>query len=190
MNERQHIPDKRTLAVVGCATALLVAGCGSDNEGKQLPSSSVSALENQLDSIQSRVRAGACTDVTGGNDSNSQAVQTQIDNLPSDVDKDVRDSLEESFQNLFQLVKDNCETKTETETTPTETTPAPAPAPPPPAPPQTETTPTETTTKPEKPKKPKKPNDNQGSGGNPGNGNSGGSGGSEGSGGQAAPGAG
>lgn len=159
MRKRTHI-----LAAAVCATALLLAGCGSDKEGKGLPSSSVAALQNQLDSIENRVAAGACTDVTEGDDTNVNKVQSEIDALPSDVDKDVRDALNESFQNLFQLVKDQCE-QANTETTTTETTTTET------VPPETtttETTPTETTettTTPEKPKKPKKPKDDNGGGG-------------------------
>jgi hypothetical protein len=134
VTKRTHI-----LATAGCALALLVAGCGSDEEGKQLPEGSVAALQRQLDSIQDRVDADACRDVTDGDDPNTRVVQSQIDNLPSDVDKDVRDALQESFDNLFQLVKDQCEpAQTETETTETVT--------PPPETTETQTTPPETTT--------------------------------------------
>jgi len=153
VRKRNHI-----LAATGCALALLAAGCGSDNEGKPIPRGSAQVLDNQLQSIRSRVNAGACRDVTDGSDPNTTVVQNTIDRLPSNVDKDVRDALEESFQNLFRLVRDQCE-NTKTEKTTTE--------PPPPTvtetPTVTQTAPTETTTAPptnttpKKPKKPKKP---------------------------------
>jgi hypothetical protein len=159
---------------MGCAAALVLPGCGSDNGGKDLPRSSVQSLQNQLDSIQRRVKAGACRDVTDGSDPNTQVVQSAIDGLPSDVDKDVRDALEESFRNLFQLVQDNCEpAATETQTEPTPTVTEPAPTPPKTSPPETGTT--ETTPPPakEKPKKKGQKKEN-GGGGNSGSGGSGG----------------
>jgi hypothetical protein len=156
---------KRTqiLAASGCAIALLAPGCGSDKEGKPIPQSSAQVLDNQLNSIQSRVDAGACNDVTDGSDPNTTVVQNTINRLPSDVDKDVRDALEESFRNLFQLVRDQCE-NTNTDTTPTETTPptiTETPTVTQTAPPETTTTP-QTNTTPEK--KPKKPKDGGGNG--------------------------
>jgi type VI secretion system secreted protein VgrG len=163
------------LAAIVCGVALLAAGCGSSHKGKQLPSSSVAQLKASLDSIQRRFTQGdgACQDITEGNDTDVSAVRTKIDNLPSNVDKDVRDALQESFNNLFQLVKDECNnTQTETNTTPSETTPTPTET----VPTQTETTPTETTptqpnttpTTPGKQKKDKKGGDGNGGSAAPG----------------------
>jgi outer membrane murein-binding lipoprotein Lpp len=157
-----HIPGKRVLAAIACGAALLAAGCGSDNEGKDVPAGSVADLKQSLDSIQNRVNAGpaACKEVTEGDDTDVSAVQSKIDALPADVDKDVRDALEESFRTLFRLVEDECD-KQQTETTPTETTPTVTET----TPTVTETTPTETTptttpTTTEKQKGPKKPKEN------------------------------
>src|SRR4051812_38282020 len=141
---RSH--GKRVLAALVCGAALLASGCGSDNEGKDLPPSSVSDLEASLASIQRRFElgGGACQDITQGDDTDVKAVQNKIDALPSDVDKDVKDALQESFDNLFDLVERECK---QTETTPTETTPTET-TPPETTPPETtptETTPTETT---------------------------------------------
>jgi hypothetical protein len=130
-------------------TALLLAlvaglgvGCGSDEEGKPIPRELAAQLEAQLNSIQDRFEfpdGAACGDITGGDDPNTTQVRNLIDSLPDDVDADVRDALEQSFDRLFELVEQDCgeepaqtETEpTETETTPTETVP-------------TETVPTET----------------------------------------------
>jgi hypothetical protein len=134
------------LAALVCGAALLASGCGSDDEGKGIPKSSVASLEASLDSIQRRYEEGdgACRDITEGGDTDVDAVRTKIDALPADVDKDVRDSLQESFNNLFDLVEQKCN---QTDTTPTETTPTET-TPPETTPTQTtptETTPTETT---------------------------------------------
>jgi hypothetical protein len=148
---------KRTsgaLALVACLAAA-VSGCGSDDEGAGITPDAAAALERQLASIQGRfeVGGGACTDITDGDDPNTTAVQQTIDSLPDDVDPDVRDALQQSFDRLFELVQQECEEPpAETNTTPepepeatetTETTP--------PETTETEPPPTETTEEPTTP---------------------------------------
>jgi hypothetical protein len=166
------------LLVVGACLA--AAGCGSDNEGKPIPAATASALQTELDNIQARVdngSAGACRDILeGSRGPNKQRVQQLIDSMPDSVDSDVRSALQDSFDNLWDLVEQDCQDKadkegsqkqappeqpTQTETTPTETTP-------------TETTPTETT--PTETTPPSDTSDNKG-GGTPGAGNGNGLGG-------------
>jgi len=140
------------------AAGLILAGCGGDEEGKPIPTATATALNSQLENIQGRLNdgsAGACKDILGGpRDPNVKQVQDLIDAMPDDVDSDVRSALEDSFDNLWELVQDDCDDKaqaeeearqqreqqqqeeepdTDTETTPTETET------------ETETTPTETT---------------------------------------------
>jgi hypothetical protein len=165
------------LLVVGACLA--AAGCGSDNEGKPIPAATASALQTELDNIQARVdngSAGACRDILeGSRGPNKQRVQQLIDSMPDSVDSDVRSALQDSFDNLWDLVEQDCQDKadkegsqkqappeqpTQTETTPTETTP-------------TETTPTETT--PTETTPPSDTSDNNG-GGTPGAGNGNGNG--------------
>lgn len=134
---------KRTTGFLALAACLVAAGCGSDDEGGTgIPRNAANALETQLDSIQNRFEFGgaACNDITDGDDPNTTAVQKTIDNLPDDVDQDVRNALEQGFDRLFQLVQEQCkepQTTTETETV-TEPPPTPTVT-------QTETTPPETT---------------------------------------------
>jgi len=148
------------------AAAVLAAGCGSDDEGKPIPSAQVSALQGQLDSIERRVDAGACRDVTEGGDTNLAVVQNQLDQIPDSVDADVRSALRDSFQNLFDLVSSECEPKQETRP---ETTPSPLPQTTETQTQTTETTetqPTETQTQPTKPEPPgKQKTDKGGKGG-------------------------
>jgi hypothetical protein len=135
--------------------ALLVTGCGSDEEPKpSIPAASTNELLRQLSSIESRFDFGdgACNDI----DENQQSVNDTIAALPSSVDSDVRNALQDSFDHLFDLTSSQCDDKkgqqtdtntettetsttttetqttTETDTTPTDTTP-------------TDTTPTDTT---------------------------------------------
>jgi hypothetical protein len=138
----------RTLiALLLALAACLVAGCGADSEPKpSIPAVSANALLTQLGSVEDRFNFGdgACNDIP----ENQRNVNDQIAALPSSVDPDVRNALQDSFDHLFDLTSEQCDktkgqetdtntettdtTETTTETTTTETTP-------------TETTPTDTT---------------------------------------------
>jgi len=122
----------RIITIAVALVAALAAGCGSDEEGKQLPSQDATDLLRQLDSIQSRfdvANGAACGDITDGDDPNTTVVQQTLDSLPADVDADLRDALQDSFNHLFDLVQQECgeagqqtDTATETTDTATETT--------------------------------------------------------------------
>ncbi len=152
------------LALAGAAVAVPVGCGGSDEpEGKGLPAATASELDRRLDEIERRYReavdngnVGACDDIQ--NDS-LPAVNDLVDSLPDDVDPDVRQAVEESFNRLEELAQSDCadlqpaETETETETVPTETEP------------QTTTEETPTETDPEEAPKEKKPKEKGDDGG-------------------------
>jgi hypothetical protein len=103
------------------------AGCGSDEEPKpSIPQDSTNALLRELTSIQNRFDFGdgACNDIPG----NERSVNDIISRLPSSVDADVRNALQDSFDHLFDLTSSQCdekkgqETDTESSTTETPTT--------------------------------------------------------------------
>ena len=170
-----------TTALLLLATGL--AACGSDDErkGDPIPQQAAADIESRLAEVERRMDAGdgACDDIQ--NDT-KPAIDQIVASLPSGVDPDVRDALQESVDHLFDLADEECDTEkgqtTETppptvESTPetepetTETTP----------PPETETAPPETDTGEVTP-----PGQDGGlppgqGGENPGNGNSGGNGG-------------
>jgi hypothetical protein len=120
--------------------AALAAGCGSDDEkGKGIPPAAAQRLQAQLDSISNRFQTGggACGDITGGADPNTRAVDQVLASLPRDTDPDVRDALQQSFERLFELTDEQCDTEgPETQTEEEE-------APPPETDTQTETVPVE-----------------------------------------------
>jgi hypothetical protein len=170
-----------TLALLA-ALALLGAGCGQDSQkGKPIPSAQVTELNKQLDAVQRRFEHGdgACDDIKNVSE---PAIQSLVDQIPSSVDRKVRDSLRQSVDRLFQLTASQCDaTPTNTDTTPTETNTTPTDT----TPPETNTTPTDTNTTPtdttpttpdnappgqQKQKKPKKQDgnaDGNGNGGGP-----------------------
>jgi hypothetical protein len=130
------VRPRTTTTLILALAAGLAAGCGGDEEnGEPIPPDQAAALQRQLDSIENRFQFGgdACADITGNADPNTTAVRSVLDSLPQDVDPDLRDSLEQSFDRLFELVQEQCDTETgqeETpppvETEPTETIPPPA----------------------------------------------------------------
>ena len=137
----------RRFLPLAVAVCLAVAGCGGDDEGEQIPQATATALNGELDNVQARIdngSAGACKDILeGSRGPNRDRVNQLIDSMPDDVDADVRSALEDSFDNLWDLVQQECddraaeeesqkeeepqptetqtETETETEPTPTET---------------------------------------------------------------------
>ncbi len=172
-------PIERTALIVLLGVCLAAAGCGSDEEGAPIPAESAAVLQNQLNSVESRINGslGACEDVTEPGDPNTTPVQDAIDGLPGDVDQDVRDALQQGFDRLFELVEQRCaerqeetdtettpepapetDTETETETDTTDTTDT--------FPTETEpTTPTDTTEEPTTPTVPEEPSDGEGADG-------------------------
>jgi hypothetical protein len=133
--------SRRIFALLALGACLAASGCGSDDEkGKPIPATTAAALERQLDGVQARLdngTSGACKDILEGpRGPNREAVQQLLDGLPSDVDPDVRDALEQSFDNLWSLVESRCQDLQPNEPTQTQTQPEP----------QTDTTETQTET--------------------------------------------
>jgi hypothetical protein len=110
------------LLVLAACTAV---GCGADEETKpSIPATSADALLTQLGSVEDRFNFGdgACNDIP----ENQRTVNDQIAALPSSVDPDVRNALQDSFDHLFDLTDEQCDEKkgqeTDTDTETTETT--------------------------------------------------------------------
>jgi hypothetical protein len=168
---------KRISILLALGACLVAAGCGSDDEtkGDPIPAQQAAELQNRLDETEARLAngsVGACKDIL---DDTMPEVTKILSGLPRSVDVDVRNALEESFDNLWNLVDSECqdlkpdepvqtETETEPEPTPTETQPETTETIPPP---------TDTTTAPEEAPL---PNDGDGENGGeiPENGNGGG----------------
>ena len=100
---------RTSTALLIALVAATAAGCGSDDEkGSPLPEQAVVDLESRLDEVERRMTAGggACADIT--NDS-APAVDGIIQSLPSDVDPDLRQALEDGFSRLFTLTAEQCD---------------------------------------------------------------------------------
>lgn len=129
--------------------ALLVAGCGSDEEeGEPIPAGDAQALLTQLDQTEQLVEDGTCRgarfQVTG-----NRQLEDKVAALPDDVNADVRQALADGLDRLADLIDDECgqEEEPETDTTETETQPEET-EPEETEPEETETEPEETETEP------------------------------------------
>jgi hypothetical protein len=121
------VRPRHLTALLLAAAALAAAGCGSDKEPKpSIPASATAEFQKQLSSIEDRFNfgGGACNDIA----ENQKSVNDDIAALPSSVDSDVRNALQDSFDHLFDLTSSQCDDKkgqqtdTNTETTETSTT--------------------------------------------------------------------
>jgi hypothetical protein len=89
-------------SLLACLIALGIAGCGSDDG--TIPENQSSDLLALLDSVRSNADSGDC-DVAANT---AQEFVNRVDQLPSEVDADVRDELDKAATNLDQLASDQC----------------------------------------------------------------------------------
>jgi len=101
---------KRISILLALGACMAAAGCGSDDEkGDPIPAEQAAALQSRLDETVARLgngSVGACRDIL---QDTMPEVAKILDGLPRSVDVDVRNALEESFDNLWNLVESECE---------------------------------------------------------------------------------
>jgi len=101
--------------------AALAAGCGGDDESEgDLPADDAATLLGQLEQVQANLDVGSCFVAADEAD----VMIAEIEDLPADVDGDLRRALENGAEQLRILVEDpdQCERPTTTEETTTEET--------------------------------------------------------------------
>lgn len=144
---RQRWPGLALAATLG-GIALAGVGCGQD-EGRKIPASSARQIVAQLDEVESGAAGGACSKVR--NDS-LPSLRREIEDLPENVEEDVRTTLDDGLGRLQELVRAECvepapapepitPTPTPTPQPEPEPTPAPEPTPEPDPTPKPEPTP-------------------------------------------------
>jgi hypothetical protein len=152
---------RKLTAAAAIAAALALASCGGDDQPEpSIPVEDAEALDSTLDEIRDNVDVGSCLVATD----KVEEFQGELDQLPSDVDDEIRDGLERGAQNLLGLIDEQCEEpapettteETQPETTTEETEPT------------TTTEPTEPTTTEETTTQPPPLSPGQGGGQNPG----------------------
>jgi hypothetical protein len=120
---------KRTITAIAAGLAALAVGCG-DEQGNPIPATYREQLESRLTEAENRLEngsEGACNDILSDTE---PAVSGVLASLPSNVDADARQRLDDGFDRLWQLVARECE-QLRPEQIETETTPEPPPPPPP-----------------------------------------------------------
>lgn len=112
----------RTIGAAALAVALSmgILGCGDDNTEPSIPLEDAQDLVAELDEVRANVEEGSCLVAAD----QAEEFLGRVDELPSDVDEDVRDALDDGGNRLVSLLSDpdQCETQTETEPTTTEET--------------------------------------------------------------------
>jgi hypothetical protein len=112
---------KAIIVTIALAASLAVGGCGSDNESKgDLPADDATTLLGQLEEVQANLDVGSCFVAADEADN----LIADIQDLPDDVDSDLRQALERGAEQLKTLLEDpdQCERPVTTDTTTEETT--------------------------------------------------------------------
>ena len=98
---------KKSLLVI--VTGVLIAGCGSGDEGT-IPSGDADNLINLLDAVEAAVAEQECESAQ----ENADQFVIAVDNLPSEVDDQVKEGLRGAGDRLTELSRDpdQCEAET------------------------------------------------------------------------------
>ncbi len=142
------------IALLLALTALFPVACGDDSGGRPLSRTAASELRAGLDSVKQEVDAGDCQAAT---DSALELEQRTAD-LPSRIDPDLRDALQNGVARLGDLVREQCQADQTDEGTTGPTVPSTAET----GPTGTETTPSDKGEKKNKPKEEKPPKPEKG----------------------------
>jgi hypothetical protein len=107
---------RRRRRALGAAAALAlvasVVSCGSDSKSAGLSEQRASTLRSTLDRIDQRVASRDCT----GAATQVSQFRREVASLPSRVDRDLRNALDDSAARLETLVADQCKPATTTPT--------------------------------------------------------------------------
>jgi hypothetical protein len=111
---------KGMIAAAGTAAALGLAGCADSEPEPSIPLESAQVLVGTLQEIQANVDVGSCIAA----ESSVEELKSEIGELPSDVNDDLRQGLENGADQLGILIRDpdQCERPEEEQTTTEETT--------------------------------------------------------------------
>jgi hypothetical protein len=111
-------PLRPMLLALILATSVAVAGCGDSGPDPSLSAQEAAVLTAKIDEIEANVEVGSCLVAADRTDD----LIADIQDLPSSVNSDVRQALENGANSLKLLLTDPEKCQGPTETTTTETT--------------------------------------------------------------------
>jgi hypothetical protein len=91
------------LSLLAIAAATLLAGCGGDDG--TIPADRADQLTARLTEVENGVAAGQCE----GARASADLFVTQVDQLPAEVDDEVKDALRQGGARLQELATEQCE---------------------------------------------------------------------------------
>jgi len=126
----------RAAVALCCGAFVLLPGCGGGNSGTKIPRDPADRMVALIQKADSQSAAGTCAGATA---KVREAEGVLSSDVPSTIDKDLRQGLEDGLARMRSLIAQECQrpTQTQTQTTDTNTTPTETT--------QTDTTQTETT---------------------------------------------
>jgi hypothetical protein len=116
------VPKLRLILVAGAlaGASMGVLGCGGGGPKPSIPADNAATLLGELQEIQANVETGSCFVASDRTDS----LISDIQNLPSDVNSDVQNALENGAKQLTILLSDPSKCEAHTTSTTTTTTPS------------------------------------------------------------------
>ena len=97
------MPGSLRNAVLGAVAATVIAGCGSDDG--TIPEQTADDLLTRLEAIDEHVDQRQCDEARA----QAETFSTDVEELPAEVDGEVKQGLEESADQLVNLTTSDCE---------------------------------------------------------------------------------
>ncbi len=111
---------RATLGAMAATTCLFVlASCGSEDEEPTIPADQGDQILAHLDQLEERVNDGECTAA----EATARSLQQAIQNLPAEVDGELRETLVRASGNLVSQTRDPDECQDAEEEPPEEPVP-------------------------------------------------------------------
>jgi hypothetical protein len=104
--------------LLAAVIAIVLTGCGSDDEGGTIPQANADALLAQLSSVEEAVAGGDCDTAQ----SRAGDFVQVVNELPAAVGVETKDALREAGTNLADLAAAECQPSDDTTTTTDDTT--------------------------------------------------------------------
>jgi hypothetical protein len=114
----RRVRQALVLVAAAAIAAVLLAGCGGGKKGEDIPRAQAALIIGRLQEAERRNDPLRCHDLQ---QDTIPALHKQVDDLPSNVDSDITQTLSDGIDHLNDLVSQECNQKQiTTETAPTQ----------------------------------------------------------------------